>query len=167
VISLISIASDDPGQVQGATTGRSCRKLKMPGAGNLFVKTHPKSKNFWADAPMNPERELAEVRVTCSTSPTWQPEGAGRVSTSPRLGPARQEQGHPARRAGEYNEKGDEVWFSVWTGNKTDQSAIVIYDDKTLKVKKVIKDPASRHADRQVQRVQHDARRLLIVETAV
>src|SRR5690606_40270410 len=36
------------------------QELKMPGAGNLFVKTHPKSKNFWADAPMNPEREIAE-----------------------------------------------------------------------------------------------------------
>ena len=32
----------------------------MPGAGNLFVKTHPKSKNLWADLPMNPERENAE-----------------------------------------------------------------------------------------------------------
>ncbi|MBP8922062.1 MAG: nitrite reductase, partial [Thauera sp.] len=41
----------------------------------------------------------------------------------------------------EYNEAGDEVWISLW-GGKTDQSAIVIYDDKTLKVKKVITDPA-------------------------
>jgi nitrite reductase (NO-forming)/hydroxylamine reductase len=31
------------------------------------------------------------------------------------------------RCSGEYNEKGDEIWFSVWTGNKTDQSAIVVY----------------------------------------
>ena len=28
---------------------------------------------------------------------------------------------------------GDEVWISLW-GGKTDQSAIVIYDDKTLKL---------------------------------
>jgi nitrite reductase (NO-forming)/hydroxylamine reductase len=41
---------------------------------------------------------------------------------------------------GEYNEKGDEVWFSVWTGNKTEPSAIVVVDDKTRTVKKVIKD---------------------------
>ena len=40
----------------------------------------------------------------------------------------------------EYNEKGDEVWFSVWAG-KTDPSAIVVMDDKTLKMKTVIKDP--------------------------
>ena len=42
---------------------------------------------------------------------------------------------------GEFNEKGDEVWFSVWTGNKTETSAIVVVDDKTRTVKKVIKDP--------------------------
>ena len=39
----------------------------------------------------------------------------------------------------EYNAAGDEVWFSVWNG-KTQQSAIVVLNDKTLKVKKVIKD---------------------------
>jgi nitrite reductase (NO-forming)/hydroxylamine reductase len=40
----------------------------------------------------------------------------------------------------EYNEKGDEVWFSLWAG-KTEPSAIVIMDDKTRKLKHVIKDP--------------------------
>jgi nitrite reductase (NO-forming)/hydroxylamine reductase len=42
---------------------------------------------------------------------------------------------------GEYNAAGDEVWFSVWTGNKTEASAIVVVDDKTRKIKNVIKDP--------------------------
>jgi len=39
----------------------------------------------------------------------------------------------------EFNKAGNEVWFSVWSG-KTQESAIVVVDDKTLKVKKVIKD---------------------------
>ena len=39
----------------------------------------------------------------------------------------------------EYNVAGDEVWFSVWNG-KDQKSAIVVVDDKTLKLKKVIKD---------------------------
>ena len=39
----------------------------------------------------------------------------------------------------EYNKAGDEVWFSVWNG-KTEESALVIVDDKTRKLKKVIKD---------------------------
>ena len=40
---------------------------------------------------------------------------------------------------GEYNKAGTEVWFSVWNG-KDQESAIVVLDDKTRKVKKVIKD---------------------------
>jgi len=41
---------------------------------------------------------------------------------------------------GEFNKTGDEIWFSVW--NKKDKpSAIVVVDDKTLKLKTVIKDP--------------------------
>jgi len=35
----------------------------------------------------------------------------------------------------EYNQKGDEVWVSYFMGKK---SAIVIYNDKTLKVKQII-----------------------------
>jgi nitrite reductase (NO-forming)/hydroxylamine reductase len=40
---------------------------------------------------------------------------------------------------GEYNKAGDEVWFSVWNA-KNQPSAIVVVDDKTLTLKKVIKD---------------------------
>lgn len=40
----------------------------------------------------------------------------------------------------EYNKAGDEVWFAVWSA-KDKQSAIVVVDDKTLKLKAVIKDP--------------------------
>lgn len=39
----------------------------------------------------------------------------------------------------EYNKAGDKVWFSVWSGAKQ-ESAIVVVDDKTRKLKKVIKD---------------------------
>jgi len=41
---------------------------------------------------------------------------------------------------GEYNARGDEVWFSVWSG-KTEESAIVVVNDHTRKLKAVIKDP--------------------------
>jgi nitrite reductase (NO-forming)/hydroxylamine reductase len=39
----------------------------------------------------------------------------------------------------EYNKAGDEVWFSVWNG-QTEESALVVIDDQTLKLKAVIKD---------------------------
>ena len=40
----------------------------------------------------------------------------------------------------EYNKAGDEVWFAVWSA-KNKESALVVVDDKTLKLKAVIKDP--------------------------
>ena len=48
------------GQAPSSMPGRWWPELKNHGGGSLFVKTHPKSKNLWADAPLNPEKEVAE-----------------------------------------------------------------------------------------------------------
>jgi len=51
VVSLISTAHDDKKFAKFKEHNwKVVQELKMPGAGNLFVKTHPKSKNLWADA---------------------------------------------------------------------------------------------------------------------
>jgi nitrite reductase (NO-forming)/hydroxylamine reductase len=39
----------------------------------------------------------------------------------------------------EYNKDGSEVWFSIWN-SKDQQSAIVVVDDRTRKLKAVIRD---------------------------
>ncbi|HRP25835.1 MAG TPA: nitrite reductase [Thauera sp.] len=138
VVSLISTAHDDAKFAKYKEHNwKVVQELKMPGAGNLFVKTHPKSKNLWADAPMNPEREIAEsVYVYDLTD----------LSKEPKRLDVAKDSGLPESKAirrathPEYNEAGDEVWISLW-GGKTDQSAIVIYDDKTLQLKKVITSP--------------------------
>jgi nitrite reductase (NO-forming)/hydroxylamine reductase len=139
VVSLISTASDDPKYAKYKEHNwKVVQELKMPGAGNLFVKTHPKSKNLWADAPMNPEREVAESVYVYDLAD---------LGKEPKRLDVAKDSGLPESKAirrathPEYNEAGNEVWISLW-GGKTDQSAIVIYDDKTLKLKKVITDPA-------------------------
>lgn len=111
------------------------RTLKGMGGGSLFVKTHPKSSNLWVDAPLNPDTSISQSVAVFDINnldagfevlpiAKW----AG-VDTE---GPARVVQP-------EYNSNGDEVWFSVWNG--IDQtSALVVVDDKTRKLKKVIKD---------------------------
>ena len=48
-------------------------------------------------------------------------------------------EGQPRVVQPEFNKDGTEVWFSVWNG-KDKESAIVVVDDATLKLKKVIKD---------------------------
>jgi nitrite reductase (NO-forming)/hydroxylamine reductase len=138
VVTLISTPSDKKEHAKYKQYNwKVVEELKMPGAGNLFVKTHPKSSNLWADLPQNPERELAEAMFVYDLKD---------LSKPPRKVEVAKDSGLPATKAirravhQEYNEKGDEVWISLW-GGKTDQSAIVVYDDKTLKVKKVITDP--------------------------
>ncbi len=113
------------------------QELKNHGGGSLFVKTHPKSKNLWADAPLNPDKDVSQsVTVYDIRNLDKAPEVINIVKLS----------GLPESKAvkrvvhAEYNATGDEVWFSLWAG-KTEQSAIVILDDKTRTLKAVIKDP--------------------------
>ncbi|OEJ63789.1 cytochrome D1 domain-containing protein [Magnetovibrio blakemorei] len=110
------------------------QSLEAQGGGSLFVKTHPNSTNLWVDSPLNPDEEIASsVAVFDMTKPD------APYKVIPIAALAGIKDG--ARRAvqGEYNKAGTEIWFSVWNG-KDKQSAIVVIDDKTLKVKKVIKD---------------------------
>jgi nitrite reductase (NO-forming)/hydroxylamine reductase len=138
VVSLISTPSEKPGDAQFRQYNwKVVQELPMPGAGNLFVKTHPKSSHLWADLPMNPERENTEsVYVFDLKDLTKAPVkiDVAKDSGLPETKALRRAV-HP-----EFSEDGTEVWISLW-GGKTDQSAIVVYDDKTLKLKKVITDP--------------------------
>ena len=110
------------------------RVLPSQGGGSLFVKTHPKSTNLWVDNTLHPDAKVSQSVAVYDINnldagfevlpiAEWADVGEG---------PARVVQP-------EYNAAGDEVWFSVWNG-KDQVSAIVIVDDKTRKLKKVIKD---------------------------
>ncbi len=111
------------------------RTLKGQGGGSLFVKTHPQSKNLWVDAPLNPDTKISQSIAVYDVNNLDKgfevlpiAEWAGIKGE----GPKRVVQP-------EYNMAGDEVWFSVWNG-KEQESALVVVDDKTRKLKKVIKD---------------------------
>lgn len=104
------------------------KKIKLPqeGGGNLFIKTHPDSRWLWADRVLHNDATLQrslhvidkrtmEVHKTIEIPSKYK----GRAL-------------HP-----EYNRAGDEVWISVW-GNKETPTAILVYDDKTLKLKDTI-----------------------------
>lgn len=110
--------------------------LKGQGGGNLFIKSHPKSQHLYVDTPLNPDPKLSQsVAVfdvknlakgyTVLPIAEWaglKDDGAKRVVQP------------------EYNRAGDEVWFAVWSA-KNKESALVVVDDKTLKLKAVIRDP--------------------------
>ncbi len=114
--------------------------VKMHGSGSLFVKTHPNSKNLWVDAPLNPEPEIAQSITVFNIDDLAKPDVKGEVINVAALAELPESKAVKRVVHAEYNNTGDEVWFSIWAG-KTDPSAIVVMDDKTRKVKHVIKDP--------------------------
>ena len=112
-----------------------CEMLDGQGGGNLFIKTHPKSTNLWVDTPLHPDPKVSksiavfdikDLKAGYKVLPIFEwagitGEAAGRIVQP------------------EYNKAGDEVWFAVWSA-KNQESALVVVDDKTLKLKAVIKD---------------------------
>ncbi|VAW68328.1 Nitrite reductase [hydrothermal vent metagenome] len=110
------------------------RTLKGQGSGSLFIKTHPKSKHLYVDSPLNPDEAMSQSVIVFDIKNFDKPYKVLPIAKWAELGEGAKRVVQP-----EYNYKGDEVWFSVWSGVK-EESAIVIVDDKTLKLKKVIKD---------------------------
>ncbi len=131
----ISLIGTDPKKHRDQAW-RVVQSLKGQGGGSLFIKTHPKSTNLWVDTPLNPEAPISQsiavfdirnLEKGYEVLPIgeWagiKDDGARRIVQP------------------EYNVAGDEVWFSVWSA-KDKISALVIVDDKTRKLKAVIKDP--------------------------
>ena len=109
--------------------------LKGQGGGSLFVKTHPKSNNLWVDTPLNPDPKISQTIAVFDTKNLAAGFEVLPIAEWADLGEGPKRVVQP-----EYNQAGDEVWFSVWNG-KDQKSALVVVDDKTRKLKTVIKDP--------------------------
>ncbi len=110
------------------------RTLKGMGGGSLFVKTHPNSQNLWADAPLNPAESISQSVAVFDINNLEAGFEVLPIAKWANVGEGANRVVHP-----EYNKQGTEVWFSVW--NASDQrSAIVVVDDKTRKLVKVIND---------------------------
>lgn len=131
----ISLIGTDPKKHKDSAF-KVVQTLKGQGGGSLFLKSHPKSTHLYVDTPLNPDPKISQsVAVydinnldkgfTVLPIAEWAgltDDGAKRVVQP------------------EFNKAGDEVWFSVWSA-KDKQSALVVVDDRTLKLKAVIKDP--------------------------
>lgn len=103
--------------------------MNMPGkgGGNLFIKTHPNSKWLWADRTLHPNRKLYRSifvfdRISGKLVKTFElpEEFPGRAVHI------------------EYNKDGSETIISAWSPQNK-PSALIIYDDKTLSIKTIIK----------------------------
>jgi nitrite reductase (NO-forming)/hydroxylamine reductase len=110
------------------------------GGGSLFIKTHPNSDHLYADATLNPDSETSASVAVFKIS-DMKTDADPEFVTLPIGEWAGITDGQPRVVQPEFNKEGTEVWFSVWNA-KDKESAIVVVDDKTLELKKVIKDPA-------------------------
>lgn len=131
----VSLIGTDPVKNK-ANAWKVVQTIKGQGGGSLFIKTHPKSQNLWVDTPLNPDTKLNQSVAVFNTQ---------KLDAGFEVLPIAQWanlKGEGAKRVvqAEYNKAGDEVWFSVW-GTKDQESALVVIDDKTRKLKTVIKDP--------------------------
>ncbi|MBK6741663.1 MAG: c-type cytochrome [Hydrogenophilales bacterium] len=127
----VAVIGTDPAKHK-ANAWKVVRSLKNHGNGSLFIKTHPKSKNLWVDAALSPD-EVAQKSVSIFDLKNLD-KPAQVINIAELAGITKGRVTHP-----EYNKAGDEVWFSVW-GPKNGESALVVMDDKTRKLKAVIKD---------------------------
>ena len=132
----ISLIGTDPIKHK-AQAFKVVETLKGQGGGSLFLKSHPKSQHLYVDTPLNPDAGLSQsvaVYDIKSLDKGYQVLPIAKWADLPADGGAMRVV-QP-----EFNKAGDEVWFSVWSA-KDKASAIVVVDDKTLKLKAVIKDP--------------------------
>lgn len=117
---LVAIGTDPVNHPEYAW--KVVRTIPLPGAGSLFLKTHPNSDWIWVDHTLNPDEKIQRmVCVIAKANPVepykcWQVADYGRAVHF------------------EYNMQGTQVWVSVW-GRADDPGRtgeIVVYDDKTL-----------------------------------
>ncbi|MFN2150156.1 MAG: cytochrome D1 domain-containing protein [Anaerolineales bacterium] len=117
---LMSIGTDPEGNPDSAW--KAVRSTPLPGAGSLFVKTHPDSPWIWVDMTLNSDPALSRtICVVEKANPSqtykcWEVADYGRAVHF------------------EYNKAGTQVWVSVWGSADTpgQTGEIVIYDDNTL-----------------------------------
>jgi len=125
---LVSIGTDPEGHPDSAW--KAVRVTELPGAGSLFIKTHPNSQWIWMDMTLNPDPILARtICVVAKADPArtykcWEAATFGRTVHF------------------EYNKDGTQVWVSVWgdASKPGETGEIIVYDDATLEEVARIKD---------------------------
>jgi nitrite reductase (NO-forming) / hydroxylamine reductase len=117
---VVSIGTDPEKHPDSAW--KAVRVADLPGAGSLFIKTHPKSDWIWVDMVLNPDPVLSRtICVIAKENPSetyrcWEAASYGRAVHF------------------EYNQDGTQIWVSIW-GNADipgETGEIVVYDDATL-----------------------------------
>jgi nitrite reductase (NO-forming)/hydroxylamine reductase len=124
---VISIIGTDPeGHPEHAF--KMVAKVQALSSGNLFIKTHPKSKWVWVDHPVSKKEKnrttlgiFDKANIKGGIFKTLKVADYGKAVHM------------------EYNKAGDEIWVSVWgnlgDADKGKAGEIVVIDDATMTIK--------------------------------
>ncbi|GAB2719563.1 nitrite reductase [Halomonas garicola] len=130
--SIQLIGTDPEGHPDNAW--KVVRSIDGQGGGSLFVKTHPESDNLYVDTALNPGEDISQSVAVFDINNLEDGFEVLPIAEWADVGEGPKRVVQP-----EYNQAGDEVWFSVWN-TMDQQSALVVVDDTTRELKKVIKD---------------------------
>lgn len=125
---VIAIGTDPEEHPESAW--KVVRTTPLPGAGSLFLKTHPNSQWIWVDMTLNSDPATARTVCVIARENPGAVEKCWEIATYGRAVHM------------EYNRQGTEVWISVWgdASKPGERGEIVVYDDATLTEKARIKD---------------------------
>ncbi|MDZ7851664.1 MAG: cytochrome D1 domain-containing protein [Halomonas sp.] len=129
----ISLIGTDP-EGHPDNAWKVVRTLEGQGGGSLFIKTHPESDNLYVDTALNPSEAISQSVAVFDINDLEAGYEVLPIAEWADVGEGVKRVVQP-----EYNEAGDEVWFSVWN-TMEETSALVIVDDETREMKHVIKD---------------------------
>ena len=125
--SVVSVIGTDPvGHPEHAF--KMVRKINALSSGNLFIKTHPKSKWVWVDHPVSKDEKYRTTLGVYDKANM-----AAGIFKEVKVS----DYGKAVHL--EYNKAGDELWVSIW-GNLGDADKgkggeIVVIDDATFAIK--------------------------------
>lgn len=139
---LLSVWGTDPAK-HPESAWKVVRSIALePGAGSLFVKTHPKSTNLWLDFTLNTDVKNYQSLCVLDVRTPEQKAECIKLTEDPKARVVHME----------YNKSGDEVWVSVWGK----EGEVVVFDDKTRKIKTRIKGLTTPTGKFNVYNTMHD-----------
>ncbi|MDH5756327.1 MAG: nitrite reductase, partial [Nitrospinota bacterium] len=139
---LVSVWGTDP-EGHPDNAWKVVRSIELAaGSGGLFIKTHPKSKNLWVDFTLNVDLATHQSIGVLDINNLDEPAKMIKLTDDPKARVVHME----------YNKEGDEMWVSIWAKD----GEVVIFDDKTRKIKKRIKGLVTPTGKFNVYNTMHD-----------
>jgi len=128
---ILVVGTDPEGHPNAAW--RIVREVQGPSMGSMFLATHPESPHLWMDTPLSADEENSQAIAVFRKDALEEGYQLLPAAEWAELGPGPRRVLQPA-----FSPDGSEVWLAVWNPQDL-SSAVVVIDDRQLKLKAVIR----------------------------